>query len=68
MIIYLIDSDKEAIEDFVKDHVELHDKSNDNFNDKVRKDCLWERVTSSTTSHWNYARLCSNPKALSMEN
>ena len=39
MIIYLTDSYKEDIVDFVKYHEELYDKA--------RKDCLWERVASS---------------------
>ena len=41
--IYLIDSDEETIVDFVKDH----DKTNDKFKDKARKDCLWEGFTSN---------------------
>ena len=32
--IYLMDSDEEAIVDFVKDHEELYDKNNEQFNDK----------------------------------
>ena len=39
MIIYLTDSYKEDVVDFVKYHEELYDKAS--------KDCLWERVASS---------------------
>ena len=45
--IYFTDSDEKAIVDFVKDHEELFDKTNKHFKDKARKDCLWERFTSS---------------------
>ena len=38
--IYLTDSGKEAIVDFVKDHKELYDKMNEHFKDKARKECL----------------------------
>ena len=38
--IYLTDSDKEAIVDFVKDHKEICDKTNEHFKDKTRKECL----------------------------
>ena len=41
--IYLTDSDEEAIVDFVKDHVDLYDKTNEHFKDKARKECLWEQ-------------------------
>ena len=37
--IYLMDLDKEAIVDFVKDHEELYDKTNEHFKDKARKEC-----------------------------
>ena len=46
--IYLTDSDKEAIVDFVKDHEKLYDKPN--FKDKARKECLWERFDNSHIS------------------
>ena len=45
--IYLRDSDEEAIEDFVKDHKELYDKTNEHFKDKAKKECLWESFTNS---------------------
>ena len=37
----------EAIADFVEDHDELYDKTNKHLKDKARKECLWERFTSS---------------------
>ena len=33
--------------DFVKDHEELHDKINEHYKDKARKECLWERFDNS---------------------
>ena len=45
--VYLTDSDKDAIVDFVKDHEELYDKTNDYFNEKAKKECLWEQFTNS---------------------
>ena len=33
--------------DFVKDHEELYNKTNEHFKDKARKDCLWERFVSN---------------------
>ena len=45
--IYFTDSDEEAIVDFVKDHKELYDKTNDHFKDKTRKKCLWEMFANS---------------------
>ena len=45
--IYLTDSNEEAIVDFVKDHEELYDKTNEHFQDKARKECLWEIFASS---------------------
>ena len=45
--IYLTDLDEEAIADFVKDHKELYEKTNEHFKDKARKGCLWERFTNS---------------------
>ena len=44
--ISLTDSDEEAIVDFVKDHEELYDKTNEHFKVKGRKQCLWERFIS----------------------
>ena len=45
--IYVTDSDKEVIVDFVKDHKELYDKSNEYFKDKASKECLWEQFANS---------------------
>ena len=42
MTIYLTDSDKEAIVDFVRDNKELYNKTNEHFKDKARKECLWD--------------------------
>ena len=33
--------------DFKKDNKELYDKTNEHFNNKARKECLWERFASS---------------------
>ena len=38
--LYLTDSDKKTVVDFVEDHEELYNKINENFKDKVKKDCL----------------------------
>ena len=40
--IFLSDSDEEAIVEFVKQHKELYDKTNDSFKDKQKKKRLWE--------------------------
>ena len=45
--IYLTDSDEEAIVDFMKDHKELYNKTNEHFKDKARKECLWQRFANS---------------------
>ena len=45
--IYLTDSNKEAIMDFMKDHEELYDKTNGHFMDKARKECLWEQFNNN---------------------
>ena len=37
--IYLTDSDEEAFVDFVKNHEELYDKTNEQFKDKARTAC-----------------------------
>ena len=63
MNIYLTDSSKEAIVDFVKDYEELYDNTNEHFNDKTRKDCLWERFASSHNPSLKVCKnICSNPK------
>ena len=45
--IYLTDPDGEAIVDFVKDHEELYNKTNEHFKDKAKKECLWKQFTNS---------------------
>ena len=45
--IFLSDSDKEAIMEFVKQHEELHDKTNDNFKDKEKKERVWEQLAAT---------------------
>ena len=45
--IFLSDSDEEAILEFVKQHEELYDKTNDKFKDKQREEGLWERIAAS---------------------
>ena len=42
--IYLTDSEEEEIVDFVKDHKELYNKTNEHFKDKAMKECHWERT------------------------
>ena len=37
---YLIDSDEEAVVDFVNHHEELYNKTQEKFKDKARQDCL----------------------------
>ena len=44
--IYMMDSN-EVLVDFVADLDELYDKTNEHFNDKARKKCLWERFDNS---------------------
>ena len=45
--IFLSDSDKEAIVEFVKQHEELHDKTNDTFKDKQKKERLYEQLAAT---------------------
>ena len=45
--ICLTDLEEEAIVNFVKDHKELYDKTNEHFKDRTRKACLWERLAKS---------------------
>ena len=44
--IFLSDSD-EAIVEFVKQHDELYDKTNDSFKDKQKKEGLWEQLPAT---------------------
>ena len=43
--IFLSDSDEEAIMEFVKQHNELYDKTDNSFKDKQKKERLWETLT-----------------------
>ena len=45
--IFLSDSNEEAIVEFVKQHKELYDRTNDKFKDKQRKEGLWEGLAAS---------------------
>ena len=45
--ICLTNSDEEAFVDFIKDPEELYDKTDEHFNDKARKEYIWERFTNS---------------------
>ena len=45
--IFLSDSDEEAIVEFIKQHEELYDKTNDSFKDKQKKETLWEQLAST---------------------
>ena len=45
--IFLNDSDEEAIVEFVKQHEELYDKTNDSFKDKQRKEILSESLPAT---------------------
>ena len=45
--ILLSDSDKEAIIEFVKQHEQLYDKTNESFKDKQKKERLWEEVAAT---------------------
>ena len=45
--IFLSDSDKEVIVEFIKQHRELYDKTNDSFKDKQKKERLWEQLAGT---------------------
>ena len=45
--IFLSDSEEEAIMEFVKQHEELYDKTNDSFKDKQKKERLWESLSAT---------------------
>ena len=45
--IFMSDSDKETIVEFVKQHKELYDKTNDSFKDKQKKESLWEQLAAT---------------------
>ena len=40
---FLTDSDEEAIVEFVKDHEDFYNKTNEHFKDKAMKECLCEK-------------------------
>ena len=46
-LIFLSDSDEEAIVKFVKQHEELYDKTNDSVKDKQKKERLWEQLAAT---------------------
>ena len=48
--IFLSDSDEEAIVEFVKQHRELYDKTNDSFKDKQKKEQFWEQLAETCPS------------------
>ena len=62
MNISLTDSTKGVIVDFVKNHKELCDKSNELCKNKVRKDSLWEsfarrhKFTVQIYKRWSYSQ------------
>ena len=45
--IFLSDSDEEAIMEFLKQHEELYDKTNDSFKDKQKKERLWQQLAAT---------------------
>ena len=45
--IFLSDSDEEPIVEFVKQHEELYDQTNDSFKDKQKKERLWEQQAAT---------------------
>ena len=45
--IFLNDSDKEAIVEFVKQDEQLYDKTNGSFKDKQNKERLWEQLAAT---------------------
>ena len=56
--IFLSDSDEEAIVEFVKQNVELYDKTHAKFQDKHRKEGLWERLAASRNLSVNTVKMC----------
>ena len=57
--IFLSDSDKEAIVEFIKQHEELYDKTNDSFKDK-QKERLSERLAETCPSRLNIPDIASS--------
>ena len=60
--IYLTNSDSEAIVDFVKDHKELYDKTNEHVKDKARKVCLCEQFTPNHKLSVKVCKTCFDSK------
>ena len=56
--IFLNNSDEKAIVEFIQQHEELYDKTNDNFKDKQKEERLWETLATtrnlpvSTVKKW----------------
>ena len=46
--IFLSVSDEEAIVEFIKQHEQFYDKTNDKFKDKQKKETLWETLAATT--------------------
>ena len=77
--IVLSDSDKEAIVEFVKQHEELYDKTNDSFKDKQKKERLWELLAATRnlpvktvkkwlkTQHTKYSKLAKTKSGQAAE-
>ena len=78
--IFLSDSDKEAIVEFVKQHEELYDKTNGSFKDKQKKEGLWEQLAATrklpvktvkewfNTQHTRYGKLTQTKSGQAAEN
>ena len=45
--IFWSDSDEEAIVEYVKQHEELYDKTNNSFKDKQKKERFWEQLAAT---------------------
>ena len=60
--IFLSDSDKEAIVEFVEQHEELYNKILEKFKDKQREEYLWERLTATGIYLSPLPRSSSRPK------
>ena len=64
--IFLSDSDREAIVEFIQQHEDLYGKTHDKFKDKHRKEGLWERLAASrnlsvnTVKKWFETQPCSS--------
>ena len=77
--IFLSDSDEEAIMEFVKQHEQLYDKTNDKFKDKQKKERLWETLAATRnlpvntvkkwfeTQHTRYVKLTQTKSGQAVE-